>query len=509
MTSSRRDFLKFVVTGSVAAGCPIDLSLFAAPPDAKVEIEGEHYEICHKVRDAHPFAHPPVAKRCDVVIVGGGISGLSAAYFLRQHDFVLLEKEPHWGGNAYLEEFEGQAYATGSAYDYKNTASEQLARQLGLDLLPINSPDPTIVKGKWVADTWGAGLDELPYPASVRDSFKKFRDEMLALAADKNQEQFDLVPLSKYLKKYAPEVTQWWDCYGPSNYGAKSEDTSTMIALSELKDLAGLDGHDTRVTLPGGNAILAQKLAQLLQADHADRLIGDATIVAVEPQKSEVHVTYAHGATLQTIAAKFVVMATPKHITVRIVSGLSDAQTEAMRSFRYCPYAVINMIFDKPVYNRAYDTWCPGTSFSDVVVSDWVVRKQPGYQEKKNILTFYTPISELQRDRLLRIDGCRQLASGVLRDFQNLLPEFKVDPIEVHLFRRGHPLFLSAPDVYTKIIPAARQPLERIAFANTDAIGPESLVYAAVEAARRAADWTEKRMAGLTPAAAQAAAYKK
>jgi hypothetical protein len=55
-------------------------------------------------------------------------------------------------------------------------------------------------------------------------------------------------------------------------------------------------------------------------------------------------------------------------------------------------------------------------------------------------------------------------------------------------------------------MPAANQPLERVVFANTDSVGPESLVYAAVEASRRAADWTEKRLAGSTPAAARAAA---
>jgi NADPH-dependent 2,4-dienoyl-CoA reductase/sulfur reductase-like enzyme len=100
MSESRRDFLKFVVAGSVAAGCPVDLSLFAAPSELNPEIEGEHFEICHKIRDGHAFAHPPVTKRCGVLIVGGGISGLSAAYYLRQYDFILLEKEPHWGGNA-------------------------------------------------------------------------------------------------------------------------------------------------------------------------------------------------------------------------------------------------------------------------------------------------------------------------------------------------------------------------------------------------------------------------
>jgi hypothetical protein len=120
------------------------------------------------------------------------------------------------------------------------------------------------------------------------------------------------------------------------------------------------------------------------------------------------------------------------------------------------------MIFDKPAYNRGYDTWCPGNSFTDFIVADWVVQKQPGYKQKNNILTFYTPLAEVERKKLLKIDDCRQIAASVLRDFQKLLPEFAAaDPVEVHFYRRGHPMFAATPGTFTKIIPAASEPLER------------------------------------------------
>src|ERR1022692_2581853 len=112
MQSDRRSFIRFVVAGSVAAGCPVDLSLLAAPAPTPV-VDGEHNEI------GHHFSRPPASARHDIVIVGGGMSGLSCAWFLRDQDFLLLEKEEHWGGNAYLEEYAGQAFATGTAYTSK------------------------------------------------------------------------------------------------------------------------------------------------------------------------------------------------------------------------------------------------------------------------------------------------------------------------------------------------------------------------------------------------------
>ena len=116
-----------------------------ADPNAAPLVHGEHFEICHQIRDGHQFEHPDATRKADIVIVGGGIAGLSAAYFLRGKDWLLLEKEDHFGGNAYQEEFDGQPYATGSAYAFAADDGDQLADEIGLKLPFVNNPDPTIV----------------------------------------------------------------------------------------------------------------------------------------------------------------------------------------------------------------------------------------------------------------------------------------------------------------------------------------------------------------------------
>jgi protoporphyrinogen oxidase len=376
MHSNRRDFIKFVVVGSMLGGCPFSVSQTSRASEAAPAVEGEDNRICHQVRDGKIFARPPASARHDVVVVGGGVSGLAAAYWLRHRDFLLLEKEPHWGGNAYMMEYQGAAYGTGSAFLDKNEISYTFAKEIGLEPLPINNWDGTILKGEFIPDTWMEGLNRLPYSASVREGFKRFKREMLATSLARARELYS-VPFSHLMKGYPEEVKQWWDTYGFSNWGAASEETAAALGVAEIHETMG-EKRVERYTWPGGLGALSQKLTDILLPNAAGRMQTGATTVAVVPGKNEVQVTYLEGGDLKTVSAKAVIMATPKFITRRIVDGLPEKQSDAMRQVRYIPYAVVNLIFDKPVFNQGYDTWCPGNSFTDFIVADWVVRNQAG-----------------------------------------------------------------------------------------------------------------------------------
>jgi hypothetical protein len=506
MSHTRRDFIKFVVAGSIASGCPIDNALLAepAPNDASSLVEGEHFAVCHQVRDGHSFAKPDASRTAEVAIIGGGMAGLSAAYFLREKDWLLLEKEDHFGGNAYEEEYQGQFFSTAAAYDFRGSFSDQLAKEIGVDMPLVDMPDPTIDNRTYVPDTWRSGLVHLPYKNDVVASFKKFRDDMMKIDVRAQMLQLDSKPFSDITSAYAPEVAQWWDAYGPSNWGAVTEDTTAFIGVFDAQYL--IKGEDnTRCILPGGLGCISYKLVEVLKPKYADRMLAGATVVSVAQDSDAVRVTYAQGDKLTTVSANLVLMCTPKFITSRLVAGLPTEQKQAMRRMRYAPFPMINMIFDKPVYRRGYDNWCPGNSFTDFIVADWTIRNDPGYQPKYNILTFYTPLRESERAILLQEEDCKALAAKVLKDFQKALPEFNVDPIEIRLYRRGHPMMMAVPGQYTKNRMIASKPMERIFFANSDSGGPESLSTEAVRISHAAAEWANLVLAGKSSAASELA----
>ena len=84
-----------------------------------------------------------VSFKCDVVIIGGGISGLTAAYFLRKQGFhvLILEKNDRVGGRTFLKQRHGITYAVGTQYLGEPQAALQTIYH-DLSLSPQRYPTP-------------------------------------------------------------------------------------------------------------------------------------------------------------------------------------------------------------------------------------------------------------------------------------------------------------------------------------------------------------------------------
>jgi spermidine dehydrogenase len=143
-----------VVPGWAATPAPQDRPGYYPP--TLTGLRGSHigsFEAAHSLRDGHVWSQSEkindTSERYDLVVVGGGISGLSAAYFYRAQRpdarILILDNHDDFGGHAKRNEFQlggrlalmnGGTFQIDSPRPY-STVADGLLKELGIDPLAL------------------------------------------------------------------------------------------------------------------------------------------------------------------------------------------------------------------------------------------------------------------------------------------------------------------------------------------------------------------------------------
>ena len=513
---TRRELLStFLGTTAAVAGC--GGSRLELPPG---ELVGASHALGHRIRDGLTVSVPANRWRdCQVVIVGGGIAGLSAARRLIQagvDDFVLLELEADPGGTARAGRVAGTACPWGAHYlpvpFADNRALVTLLDELGVleghdaegepivaeQFLCRDPQERVFYKGHWYEGLYlrtGADAEDLRQLAA----FEAEVDRWTAWRDDRGRRAFTLPiadgsddPVVTDLDRQT--ITDWlgqrgltsprlhWliDYSCRDDFGMRAAETSAWAGLFYFASRRRGPGHRGQpiITWPEGNGRIVSQLARGIGGRmHTGTAVVEIAPVTRDDDRLGVDVTAVddHGRGAIGFRARHVIFAGPRFLARYLVRPWRSHPPARDAEFEYGSWMVANVaVRDRPA-GRGFPLAWDNVLVESPSLGYVVATHQSGPEHGPTVLTYYYPLADLApgpgRRRLLEA-GRDEWAEVVLSDLAMAHHDIRRQVTAIDVMRWGHAMIRPRPGfVWGTARRAAQQPFRAIHFANTDLSG--------------------------------------
>jgi glycine/D-amino acid oxidase-like deaminating enzyme len=460
----------------------------------------------HSLRDRAAFPNPTQRKKIPLVIVGGGIAGLSAAWNLQKlgfYDFVLLEMNEEAGGNARSGQNAVSAYPWAAHYvpvpGPKATYVRELFEDLGVLVngrwderhLCFAPQERMFMYGRWqdgIEPAVGLSRADREQFLKIQDLLTSFRREggftiPIEIGIEKSPRELDRVSFAAWLKQQgveAPAVLWYMNYCCRDDYGALASDTSAWAGIhyfaSREPDEKG------PLTWPEGNGWITRQLLQRVGA----RVRCGVPVSRITRLKNRYSVVCGD----TEYECDVVIFAAPTFLAAFIIEGFPR-----LASFEYSPWLTANLTLDR----------FPRGGSPDEIAWDNVVYASPtlGYVDathqtvkthiERTVWTFYWALADgapaTNRRRLLSADW-NYWKQAILDDLERVHPDIRACVSRIDVMRMGHAM--ARPIVGSMFAEERRRLVKEkdgLFFANSDLSGIsifEEAQYRGITASLRA-----------------------
>jgi phytoene dehydrogenase-like protein len=501
----------------------------AAPPLPEGEVVGASDGVGHLIRDGlRP--EPEAWERAGVVIVGGGVAGLAAAWrFLRAgfEDFVLLELEAEPGGTARSGDAHGVVpYPWGAHYlpapQRENRALVALLDELGVlegadaegepvvaeQFLCRDPEERVFYRGRWYEGLYlhaGASEDDARqlqlFNAEV-DSWAAWRDSkgrrafdipVARCSDDAEPAALDRLSMGEWMRARGldSERLRWLVDYAcRDDYGLTAEQASAWAGLFYFASRMKGPGAEAQslITWPEGNGRLVRHLYEkarsrvrlgLAVADV--RAAGVDEGAAAESREArgvvEVVAVRGEGGAAVGFRADRVVFAAPQFMAKYLLKSYREGAAPAhVSEFEYGAWMVANLFLaDRPRAGAGFPEAWDNVLYESPSLGYVVATHQRGFERGPTVHTYYYPLTDADpraaRARLLSA-GRDEWAEVALSDLQRAHSDVRALTRRLDVMRWGHAMI--RPRVGFQWGGArlkAQRPFGAVHFANTDLSG--------------------------------------
>jgi predicted NAD/FAD-dependent oxidoreductase len=530
----------FILKSAAAVGGLTGLSLLScqAFKEKKIQIPGQlvgaNAKIGHMLRDGK-LGDPTETEEQNIVIVGGGIAGLSAARKLQKSGiqyFALFELEDYFGGNSTSGATSNTEYPWGAHYlPIPNLENRELLEFLeeheiitGYDeankpiyneyYLCFEPNERLYLKGYWqdglVPEVGLLEKDKVEMNRffSLIQSFRtaKGKDDQWAFtipvaecSQDETYLRLDKMTMQQYLEEqgFQSGYLFWYANYCcRDDYGSELKDTSAWAGIhyfAARKALAANAEPSSVLTWPEGNGFLVKQLRKNL--DHNIRshsliyrvaLADDHVLLDTYDWKSHRSVR---------IRAKQVILAVPQFVVQRLLALLDTRSEHFYEQFTYAPWMVANITLKnlpadgngQPLSwdNVLYDS----PSLGYVYANHMSLLQNPA----KPVITYYLPLSALppKEARIAALGKSQEAwAELIVADLSKVHPGIAEEMERIDVKVWGHGMIRPTPGFITgSERKEAAQPLaNKLFFAHSDLSGISIFEEAFYQGNRAAAE---------------------
>ncbi len=482
-------------------------------------------KLGHRFRDIGKLPSPSTYEEVEVLIVGGGVAGLSCMRELERKGIsktLLVELDNRIGGTSQGGESAISKHPWAAHYVTVPMAENRPLIELLQEVGAVESVDSLgrpqmaeqhlcrdpserlFYRGRWYEGLYplaGASPDEIAEKTRFEleiDKWARFRDDKgrrafaLPMSMGSDAEvlrELDTMSMAEWMQRknfHSPRLKFWVDYACRDDYGSSTADTSAWSALfyyaSRKTGVTGGSGSDDDgdykavVTWPEGNAHLIEHL----QKGRGDRIRSGHAVTSVETKGDTVLVTALRdgvGGTTEVVGyrAKYVVMATPQFINTRIVKGLDDTRLKAHQSFEQSPWMVANLHLKARPSGPGFPLCWDNVLHQSPSLGYVVATHQTGPERGPTIITYYYPLTDsdpkVGRRRLLDL-SFEEWAEIVLSDLERAHPELRNYVERIDIARWGHAMVRSsAGRIWSGERELAATPHGRIHFAHSDLSG--------------------------------------
>jgi oxygen-dependent protoporphyrinogen oxidase len=392
----------------------------------------------------------------EVIVVGGGVAGLTAAWELRDRDVLLLEADERVGGRVRSER-RGDYWLNFGAHVFGGPASAtgRLVSALGVDARPVPGRLAAVsLNGAIVS---GGPVESFPLrlPLRLGDRLALVRAGVklrLAVrryaavaapregetAAERQQRLLEFLDdrsFADFAGRLPADVDALFRCTLTRSSG-EPEHLAAGYGIGYFH-LVWNRGEGLSRNLVGGSSTLVEALAVAL----GERVRTGSRVTAVERSGEGARVYWTDAAGEQEADCRAVVVATPAHATHELVRGLPSDTAAALEAIPYGPYVVGAFLTSERApmpWDGIYALATPKRSFGMLFNTANVLRTPEGPRRPGGSLMVYAA-ADLAR----RLDGLGddEVAARFLADLHDLYPQTRgiVAETAIRRWERGLP----------------------------------------------------------------------